>query len=420
LVCGFTAAQIPYIAQREFPAVLSGPRYGGPIPIYAEDRLPELIRELDIDCVFLAYSDLSHVEVMHKASIALAGGASFGLLGPRHTALAAHVPVVSVTAVRTGAGKSPLSQFLATRIAAAGHRLAVLRHPMPYGDLAKQRVERFQTWEDLDHYSCTVEEREEYEPYVQRGLAVFAGVDYAAIVAAAESEADAILWDGGNNDLPFLKPTLSIVVADALRAGHESLYHPGEANVRMADVLVVNKARQVDANRLEKLRADLRLLNPRATIITADLALTMSDDDVERIRGRRVLVVEDGPTLTHGGMAFGAGTLAARRAGAAELIDPRAAAVGSIATAFRDFPHLGPVLPALGYSEEQRAELGETIARCPAELIVDASPCRLERLITMRQPVVRVEYRFEQLDGPDLLDIVCRSLRFPPLPAAFR
>jgi carbamate kinase len=417
VVCGFTAAQIPYIAEREFPASLSGPRYGQPIPIYSEQRLPELIRELDIDCVFLAYSDLSHIEVMRKASIVLACGASFGLLGPRHTQLAPRVPVVSVTAVRTGAGKSPLSQFLAQRIAAAGHRLAVLRHPMPYGDLAKQRVERFQTWEDLDRFECTVEEREEYEPYVQRGLAVFAGVDYAAIVAAAEAEADAILWDGGNNDFPFVRPALSIVVADALRAGHESLYHPGEANARMADVLVINKAGQVAADRLAALRSNLRSLNPRAEIVMADLAVELAADDSERIRGRRVLVVEDGPTLTHGGMSFGAGTLAARRAGAAELIDPRAAAVGSIAEAYREFPHLGPVLPALGYSEQQRVELAETIDRCGAEVVVDASPCRLERLITMSRPVVRVGYRFEQLDGPDLLATVLQALCFAPATA---
>ncbi len=414
LVCGFTAAQIPDIAERQFPAVLSGPRYGYPLPIYPEERLPELIRELDIDCVFLAYSDLSHVEVMRKASIALASGASFGLLGPRHTQLVSRLPVVAVTAVRTGAGKSPLSQFLAQRIAAAGHRLAVLRHPMPYGDLAKQRVERFQTWEDLDRFACTVEEREEYEPYVQRGLAVFAGVDYAAIVAAAEAEADAILWDGGNNDFSFVRPALSIVVADALRAGHESLYHPGEANVRMADLLVINKAGQVPADRLAALRDSLNAMNPRAAIITADLAIEMSADGAERIRGRRVLVVEDGPTLTHGGMAYGAGTLAARQAGAGELIDPRPAAVGSIAAAFRQFPHLGPVLPALGYSERQRAELAETIERCAADVIVDASPCRLERLITMTRPSVRVDYRFVQLDGPDLLETVLRTLRFPP------
>ncbi len=413
-VCGFTAAQIPYIAEREFPAELSGPRYAGPIPIYSEDRLPELIRDLDIDFVFLAYSDLSHLEVMHKASLALASGASFGLLGPRHTELASRVPVVAVTAVRTGAGKSPLSQFLAQRIAAAGHRLAVIRHPMPYGDLAKQRVERFQTWADLDRYACTVEEREEYEPYVQRGLAVFAGVDYAAIVTAAESEADAILWDGGNNDFPFLRPTLSIVVADALRAGHESRYHPGEANVRMADLLVINKAGQIPPDQLAALRADLRALNRRATIVTADLALALSDDALKQIRGRRVLVVEDGPTVTHGGMAYGAGTLAARRGGAAELVDPRAVAVGSIAAAFHEFPHLGPVLPALGYSERQREELAETIARSSADLVVDASPCRLERLITIDKPVVRVEYRFEQLDGPDLLATVLRALHFPP------
>lgn len=412
LVCGFTAAQIPFIEERVFPAALTGPLYEHPLPIFSEDRLPELIKQLAIDFVFLAYSDLSHVEVMHKASIVQACGASFALLGPKHTQLVSRRRVVAVTAVRTGAGKSPLSQFLAERLAAAGTRVGVLRHPMPYGDLERQCVERIASWADLDRFQCTVEEREEYAPYVERGLTVFAGVDYARVLAAAEAESDVILWDGGNNDYSFLRPDLSIVIADALRPGHESLYYPGETNSRLADVLVINKAGGASGETRAALRANLEALNPAAAILEADLDLEISP--AGRIAGRRVLVVEDGPTLTHGGMSFGAGVVAARREGAREIVDPRAGAVGTIAAAFQEFPHLGAVLPALGYSKEQCDELAQTIRNSDAEIVVDASPCRLERLIVVDRPVVRVRYRFRQISGPDLMDLVRRALHIAP------
>ena len=407
-VRAFTATQIPFIASRRFPRALAGPEYDADIPIHLESQLPDLIAELDIDFVFLAYSDLSHVEVMHKASIAHAGGASFALLGPRHTQLVPRCPVVSVTAVRTGAGKSPICQWLARELTRAGHRLGILRHPMPYGDLERQAVERFASWQDLERYQCTVEEQEEYVPYLELGLTIYAGVDYARIVAEAERSADLLLWDGGNNDFSFLRPTVSIVVADALRPGHETSYHPGETNARSADILVINKIRGASDETLERLRRTLRELNPRAEQIEADLAIELSSP--ERVAGRRVLVVEDGPTLTHGGMSFGAGMLAARRAGAAQIIDPRPAAVGTIAAAYREFPHLGSVLPALGYSAEQRAELEETIRRSRAEVVIDASPARLERLVNIDLPVVRVSYRFEQLAGRPLLELVRERL----------
>ncbi len=407
-VVAFTATQIPFIETRQYPRSLAGPGYDADIPIHSESRLPELIRQLDIDFVFLAYSDLSHVEVMHRASIAHACGASFGLLGPRHTQLVPRCPVVSVTAVRTGAGKSPICQWLARELSAAGFRLGILRHPMPYGDLEKQAVERLASWDDLERFECTVEEREEYVPYIEQGLTIYAGVDYARIVAEAERSADLLLWDGGNNDFSFLRPTVSIVVADALRPGHEASYHPGETNARSADILILNKIGAASAEMLEQLRQSLRELNPRADQIESDLEIELSMPAL--VTGRRVLVVEDGPTLTHGGMSYGAGTLAARRAGAAAIVDPRPAAVGTIAAAYRDFPHLGPVLPALGYSAAQRDELAQTIRRSGAEVVIDASPCQLDRLIAIELPIARVSYRFQQLAGRPLLDLVRQTL----------
>jgi len=408
-VCGFTAAQIPFIEQREFPASLSGPLYERPLPIFSEERLGELIQRLAIDFVFLAYSDLSHEEVMHRASIAHAHGASFALLGPKHTQLIASKPVISVTAVRTGAGKSPISQFLAQRLREQGQRVGVLRHPMPYGDLERQRVERIASWEDLVRYQCTVEEREEYEPYVEMGIPVFAGVDYASVLMAAEQEADLILWDGGNNDFSFLRPDLSIVVVDALRPGHEHQYHPGESNARSADVLVINKVSRVSESTRSQLREELRRLNSTADIIEAELELTVTPADA--IVGRRVLVVEDGPTLTHGGMAYGAGMIAAREGRAGGIVDPRPTAVGTLAQAYSQFPHLEAVVPALGYATQQLDDLARTINESDAELIIDASPCSLERLISIRQPIVRVRYRFRQLSGADLMQRVEQVVR---------
>jgi predicted GTPase len=406
-VVAFTASQIPYIAARSFPAELAGPPYASDIPIHPEEDLSELVARDDIDFVFFSYSDLSHADVMHRASIAQAAGASFVLLGPGHTELRSALPVVAVTAVRTGAGKSPLCQAIAADLSARGRRVGLVRHPMPYGDLRKQVVQRFASREDLDRHACTIEEREEYEPYLERGLVIWAGVDYAEILSRLAEESDVVLWDGGNNDGPFVRPDLHITVADALRPGHELGYYPGETNFRRADVIVINKAGGAPRAARDEIRAHAQRVNPAADVIEADLAVDLERREV--VRGRRVLVVEDGPTLTHGGMATGAGYVAARRFGAAEIIDPRPHAVASIAEAYRSHPHLGPVLPALGYSEAQRADLAETIARADAELVIDASPARLEGFLDPGQPLVRVHYRFEQRSGPDLFERARRT-----------
>jgi predicted GTPase len=407
-VVAITAAQIPFIERRSFPRELAGPAYEADIPIHLEAELPRLVRELEADFVFLSYSDLSNEEVMHKASLVQSTGAGFALLGPHQTMLRSSKPVVSVTAVRTGAGKSPVTQAIARHLTGRGVRTAVLRHPMPYGDLRLQAVQRFETEEDLARAECTIEEREEYEPYVEAGLVIFAGVDYRAILAAAEREADAVLWDGGNNDYPFVRPDLSIVVADALRPGHEVSYYPGETNLRMADVVVINKVSGATPEAIELVRHHARERCPGAAVVEADLAITV--DRPEAVRGKRVLVVEDGPTVTHGGMAYGAGTVAARRFGAGEVVDPRPFAVGTVAEAYGRYPHMGAVLPALGYSEGQRHELEETIRRSGADLVLDASPARLERFLELRIPVVRVRYAFEQRSGTPLLGLVAAAV----------
>jgi len=407
-VRAFTATQIPYIAARAFPRELAGPLYDADIPIHPEEDLPALVERYAIDWVFLSYSDLAHEDVMHKASLVQALGANFGLLGPRATELAATKPVVAIVAARTGAGKSPLAQWLARGLREAGIRAGVIRHPMPYGDLRRQAVQRFASVDDLEHHACTVEEREEYEPYVDAGLCIFAGVDYAQVLAAATAESDLILWDGGNNDSPFLRPDLMICVLDALRPGHELRYYPGETNLRRADIVVINKVGGAARADVEAMRASVAALNPGAAIVEADLVVSV--DDPAAIEGRRVLVIEDGPTLTHGGMRYGAGTIAARRHGAAELVDPRPTAVGSIADTLAAYPELHGVLPALGYAPAQLADLAATIAATirdgGAELVLDASPCRLERLITFAAPSLRVRYVFEQRSGSPLLDAV--------------
>lgn len=403
VVC-FTATQIPFIDDRTFPASLAGPDYPAGIPIELEQELPRLIREHDVDFVFLSYSDLAHEEVMHKASIVQAAGASFALLGPKHTQLTSHLPVLSVTAVRTGAGKSPISQAIARRLTDTGKKLGILRHPMPYGDLEKQAVQRFASLEDLDRHDCTVEEREEYEPYVEMGLTIFAGVDYARILAAAERETDAILWDGGNNDTSFIRAGLSIVVLDPLRAGHEVRYYPGETNLRMADILVISKVGSATPEQLAAVRASAAMANPRAAIVEADLEVYA--DDAGAIAGKRVLVIEDGPTVTHGGMPSGAGLKCALAEGASEIVDARPHAVGSIAKCFAEYTHMDRVLPAIGYSEGQRAELKKTIERCAPDVVIDASPARIGKLLQLEVPLVRVRYRFVQRSGPDLLERV--------------
>jgi predicted GTPase len=410
-VVAFTAAQIPNIAGRTYPPELSGSLYPRGIPIVPEAELPELVRRERIDLVVLSYSDLPHLEVMHKASIALAAGATYVLPGPRQTALRSSKPVVSVCAVRTGAGKSPLTRFVSRTLRAAGRRVAVVRHPMPYGDLVAQAVQRFATMEDLDRAHCTVEEREEYEPHIAEGVVVFAGVDYERILRAAEKEADVVLWDGGNNDLPFYVPDLHLVVADPHRAGHELAYHPGEANFRMADVIVISKTDSAPPEGLRTVEANAAAANPRARVVHGALRITAADP--ESIRGKRVLVVEDGPTLTHGGMAYGAATLFARQHGGV-VVDARASAVGSIARVYVDFPHLDKVLPAMGYSETQVHELEATIRGSSAELVLDGSPVDLGRLIRVPQKIVNVRYDYQDLNG-ELGSLLKRFLETHPV-----
>lgn len=395
-VVAFTAAQIPNIADRRYPAVLAGPGYPNGIPIVPEAEMEEIVRKERVDVVQLAYSDLPHVEVMHKASRALAAGASFLLAGPRETELRSTRPVIAVCAVRTGAGKSPLTRFVARYLRDQGRRVAIVRHPMPYGDLAAQAVERFATLDDLDRYHCTIEEREEYEPHLRDGAVVFAGVDYERILRAAEAESDIVLWDGGNNDMPFYAPNLLLVVADPHRAGHELLYHPGEANFRRANVLVIGKIDSARAEDVRTVEANAAAVNPDARIVRGELRL--SAEHPESLRGRRVLIVEDGPTLTHGGMSFGAATLLAEANGAI-LVDPRPSAVGSLAKVFEEFPHLTKVLPAMGYSEAQVRELEATIRRSGAEIVVDGSPIDLRRVLSVPQPILNVRYDFRDVDG---------------------
>ena len=402
-VVAFTAAQIPGIDERVYPAALAGPLYPAGIPIRPEAELTELVHAEGVDEVVLAYSDLSHEEVMHKASIALAAGADFRLLGPHATMLSARRPVIAVTAVRTGCGKSQTSRKIGKLLVDSGLRVALVRHPMPYGDLERMRVQRFASLEDIDASHPTVEEREEYEAPVALGMVVYAGVDYAEILAAAEAEADVIVWDGGNNDFPFFRPDLLVVVADPLRAGHELAYHPGETNLRLADVVVVNKLDSAASEDVERVLRDVAAVNPRMTVIRAESPVTL--DSGPPLAGRRVLVVEDGPTLTHGGMAFGAGTVAARAAGAV-LVDPRAWAVGSIAETFARFPHLGPVLPAMGYGDEQLAELARTIDAVDCDVVVTGTPLDLGRLIETRHPLRHARYELREVGRPTLHEVI--------------
>jgi predicted GTPase len=394
-VVAFTAAQIPNIAHRTYPPELAGPRYPRGIPIVPEAELRELVVRERVDEVLLSYSDLAYADVMHKASIALAAGASFLLAGPSATQLRSSKPVVSVCAVRTGAGKSPLTRFVSRFLRSKGKKVVVVRHPMPYGDLVRQAVQRFATVEDLDRADCTIEEREEYEPHLAEGVVVFAGVDYERILRAAEAEAEIVLWDGGNNDLPFFASDLQLVVADPHRAGHEMGYYPGEANFRAADVIVVSKTDSAPPDGIRTVEANAALANPSAAVVRG--ALRIDAPAPERLRGKRVLVIEDGPTLTHGGMGFGAATLLARAHGGI-LVDPRQSAVGSIARVFREFPHLEAVLPAMGYGPEQVAELEATIRASDAEIVVDGSPVDLGRLVHVPQPIVNVRYDYVDLE----------------------
>jgi predicted GTPase len=403
-VVAFTATQIPGIDDRVYPASLAGPRYPEGIPIRPETELAEIVREHQVDEVVFAYSDVAHVDVMHRASVVLATGADFRLLGPRATMLRSRRPVVAVTAVRTGCGKSQTSRRIGSLLRASGLRVALVRHPMPYGDLEAMRVQRFATVADIDAADPTVEEREEYEVPVELGMVMYAGVDYGEILARAEEDADVIVWDGGNNDFPFYVPDLQVAVTDPLRAGHELAYHPGETNLRMADVVVVNKVDAASPEDVERVLADVAAVNPRATVIRA--ASPVSLDPGPPLEGARVLVVEDGPTLTHGGMAFGAGTVAAREAGAAELVDPRPYAVGSIADTFTRYPHVGAVLPAMGYGADQLRELVETIDRVECDVVVVGTPFDLARLIRVRHPLRRARYELRELGHPTLHDAI--------------
>ncbi|HSA62486.1 MAG TPA: cyclic 2,3-diphosphoglycerate synthase [Nitrospiraceae bacterium] len=399
-VVAFTAAQIPNIAGRTYPAELAGEHYPGGIPIVPEEKLETVIAARAVDQVILSYSDLSHEEVMHKASRVLAAGADFRFLSPRSTMLRSRKPVVSICAVRTGAGKSPAARRMAALLRTRDLNLAVVRHPMPYGDLAQQAVQRFATLDDLQHARCTIEEREEYEPHIRQGDVVFAGIDYERILRRAESEADVILWEGGNNDLPFFAPDLEIVLVDPHRAGHERRYFPGEVNLLRADLVIITKVDTADPQKVEEVRATIRSVNPAATIIESTMPVTV--DDPVLIRGKRVLVVEDGPTVTHGGMAYGAGFLAAKQYGAALVIDPRPAAVGSLRETFQSNPHLDCVLPAMGYGSEQIRDLEQTINRVDCDLVLIATPVDLRRLISIRQPTCRVRYEFEERGGTEL------------------
>lgn len=419
-VVAFTATQIPDIANRRYPPELAGPLYPSGIPILEESNLEHLIAEQGIDAVVFSYSDIAHTTLMHLASRSVAAGADFWLLGTEHSQVKSKLPVISICAVRTGCGKSPLSRLVAFQLRHLGWKPVVIRHPMPYGDLAKQAVQRFASMEDLQRHQCTIEEREEYEPHIRLGTVVYAGVDYEAILRQAEQEADIILWDGGNNDTPFYESDLEIVVADPHRPGHELSYYPGEVNLRRADVVVINKVDTAAPQDVEVVRENIRKSNPKAKVL--ETACRVSAATPELIKGRRVLVVEDGPTLTHGEMSYGAGVVAARQCGAAELVDPRPYAVGSIRGTFERYPHMTTLLPAMGYGPIQRHELEETINRVPCDLVLVATPVNLTSILSINKPSIRVSYEAEELTKPGLLEILtgftARKKSFPAEVAA--
>jgi predicted GTPase len=404
-VVAFTATQIPNIECRVYPPELAGPHYPQGIPIYPESDIERLVHELKPDQVIFAYSDVSHEYVMHKASLVLALGADFRLLGPDATMLKSVRPVISIGAVRTGSGKSQTTRRVCDILKGMGKCIVVVRHPMPYGDLASQAVQRFADYADLDRHGCTIEEREEYEPHLDRGTVVYAGVDYEAILRQAEREAEIVIWDGGNNDWPFFKPDLSIVVTDPHRAGHELSYYPGETNLRMADVVVINKIDTADLAQTAKVRASIDLLAPNAVVVDAASPIFVANPS--SIRGRRALVVEDGPTLTHGEMSYGAGIVAAHRFGAAEVIDPRPYAVGTITETFQKYPDTGALLPAMGYSDQQMHDLEATINATPCDVVIAATPIDLRRVLHhVEHPMERVRYELQEIGRPTLVDVL--------------
>jgi len=403
VVC-FTATQIPGIAGRKYPAVLAGKLYPDGIPIHPEDELPQLIKKFNANLVVFSYSDVDYTYIGHRIALANAYGADFMLINAESTMVKSKVPVIAICAVRTGSGKSQTTRRVAEILRGHGKKVVVVRHPMPYGDLAAQAVERFATYADLDKYECTIEEREEYEPHIDKGTVVYAGVDYEAILRQAEKEADIVLWDGGNNDTPFYKPDLHIVIADPHRPGHELLYYPGETNIRMADVVVVNKVDTATPENVELVKNNVRSVNPDAVIVEA--ASPITPDDNVPIRGKRVLVIEDGPTLTHGGMEYGAGYIAAQRFGAAEIVDATKYAVGSIKKTYEKYPNSRKVLPAMGYGEKQIKELQETIDAVPCDLVVSGTPIDLSRVLKANKPVVHMRYELDEIGHPNLEDVL--------------
>ena len=402
VIC-FTAEQIPGIAGRKFPASLAGKAYPRGIPIFPEKDLPTLIKKHNIDGCYLSYSDIKHIDVMHKASIVLAAGANFSLLGTKHTQLQSKKPMVAITAVRTGCGKSPVSRFVADELVALGKKVVAIRHPMPYGDLAKQACQRFATYEDLKKHRCTIEEREEYEPWIEKGIPIYAGVDYEQILRKAEKEAQVIIWDGGNNDMSFYQPDLQITLVDPHRPGHEILYHPGEVNVRSADVVIVSKVNSAQQKNIQQVTATTKTVNPKAKIIQGALKFVV--DNPQGIRNKKVLVVEDGPTLTHGEMPYGAGVLATKKFGG-KIIDAEKYAVGSLKNVYKKHDHLQKVLPAMGYSKTQVRELQQTINKAKCDVVVDGTPVNLARLIDINKPVVAVEYLFEEKGAKQLRQLL--------------
>ena len=408
-VIGFTAAQIPDIEGRLYPPELSGDLYPEGIPIYSEEQLTDLIQEHKADLVAFSYSDIPHVEVMHKASVAMAGGADFMLIGATYTMLRSEKPVVAVCAVRTGCGKSQTTRHVCDVIKGMGKKVVAIRHPMPYGDLTKQIVQRFSSYEDFEKNNCTIEEREEYEPLVAQGTVVYAGVDYEKILKEAEKEADVIVWDGGNNDTPFYFPDVHIVIFDPHRAGHERLYYPGETNMLMADIAVINKVDSAETDQVNLVRKNIEKHAPNADIVLAESAVLV--DDAGQIRGKRVLVVEDGPTLTHGGMPFGAGTIAAKRNEAASMVDPRPYITGTIKETFETYPNIGAVLPAMGYGKQQMQDLETTINNADCDLVLLATPIDLPKLLSINKPTLRVRYEYRDHGSPTLKKILLRRLK---------
>jgi predicted GTPase len=407
-VVAFTAAQIPDIEGRIYPPELAGKNYPKGIPIYAEGELPELVKKYNVGQVDLAYSDLNYIDVMHKASIVNAAGADFKIIGSERTMLKSTKPVISVCAVRTGSGKSQTSRKVCKVLKEKGLKPVAIRHPMPYGDLREQVWQRFATYKDLDKHKTTIEEREEYEPHIDNGTVVFAGVDYEKILREAEKEADVIIWDGGNNDTTFIKPDLSIVVADPHRAGHELLYYPGETNIRLADLVVINKVDSAEKGSIELVKKNVRLLNPNAKIMEADSEITV--DDVGMVKGKRVLIIEDGPTVTHGEMKYGAGFVVAKRIGVKEIIDPRPYAVGSIKKTFQKYSHLSNVLPAMGYGKKQVSELEATINAADCDTVLSATPIDLRRVLTVNKPMVRARYELKEKGSFGMEQIVSEFL----------